>query len=291
MTAAGSLDRPSHSPCNSTALTVTFDTNTLAPVVCPATAQLPENKINGAAVRAAIQAGRICGFFSETIITVEGIKGTERWDVLSKTRVFSDATSIGENGRGPSVSLRFGVGMHHVRSPLDRRASARIQAALELGIRPLWTASRFGHYHLDPEAYPVFKFAVGMPDFLRCMDDVNAMATEIERRGLGRRVAAELGQQFSKRDGVDTPELWLQGLGRACNESERAKVAAATREWADGDIIAAHYGFGIQLFCSDDFGKSSPGPSVLDYGNRKWLSEEFGIEFVTLAELAQRVTE
>jgi hypothetical protein len=28
---------------------------------------------------------------------------------------------------------------------------------------------------------------------------------------------------------------------------------------------------------------------VLDHGNRQWLSTKFGIEFVTLAELAQRV--
>jgi len=42
-------------------------------------------------------------------------------------------------------------------------------------------------------------------------------------------------------------------------------------------------------FCSKDFGKGASGPSVLDCANRKWLSEEFGIRFVTLRELADMV--
>ena len=46
----------------------------------------------------------------------------------------------------------------------------------------------------------------------------------------------------------------------------------------------------MQLFCSDDFGKNAPGPSVLDCINRKWLNEEFGVQFVTLCDLAKMVT-
>jgi hypothetical protein len=68
---------------NSTALTVTFDTNTLAAVVSPEDAQLGNGPF-GATVRAAMQAGRVRGFFSETLVTVEGIKNTERSDVLGK---------------------------------------------------------------------------------------------------------------------------------------------------------------------------------------------------------------
>jgi hypothetical protein len=56
------------------------------------------------------------------------------------------------------------------------------------------------------------------------------------------------------------------------------------------DSIASHYGYGIDLLCSKDFGKSASGPSVLDCDNRKRLNEEFGIRFVTLAELAKRLT-
>jgi hypothetical protein len=84
--------------------------------------------------------------------------------------------------------------------------------------------------------------------------------------------------------------LWLQGLGRATDKSEKKKVADAVREWGDGDSIAAHYGFGIQLFRSEDFRKNRSGRSVLDCGDRQWLSSEFSIEFVSLAEFARKVT-
>jgi hypothetical protein len=83
-------------------------------------------------------------------------------------------------------------------------------------------------------------------------------------------------------------EIIAQGEAEEKNEGDRNDVLAkATREWADGDSVAAHYGFGIDQFCSEDFGKSASGRSVLDCNNRKWLSEEFGIRFVTLAELAR----
>jgi hypothetical protein len=80
------------------------------------------------------------------------------------------------------------------------------------------------------------------------------------------------------------PILWLQGLPLA----DENKVKRAVAEWADGDSVAAHYGFGIQLFCTDDVGSRKP-KSVLAADNRKWLSEKYGIEFVTLKQLAARV--
>ena len=76
-------------------------------------------------------------------------------------------------------------------------------------------------------------------------------------------------------------------MRRAQDETERRKVQRAIKEWADADSIAAHVGYGIDLFCSEDMGKSTGGePSVLDGSNRAWLTATFGIKFVTVAELA-----
>lgn len=87
--------------------------------------------------------------------------------------------------------------------------------------------------------------------------DTNAMTIEITKRGLGQAAALEIGLEFSKRrDNLAEPELWLQGLGRALGKTERKKVVKATREWADGDSVGAHYGFGIELFCTEEEGRS-----------------------------------
>lgn len=271
-------------PCDSTPLTVTFDTNTLASVVAPETAQRGTGE-SGAIVAAAVRAGRIRGFFSETVITLEGIKNVDRADVLGRTRMVSDASSTSKN------NITLTIGVRHARNPLDRRSSARVRAALELGMRPLRTAARIGGYHLGDQDCELYEPDGGILELVRCMDKVNELTTEIARRGVGQAIAVELGLQFSPRDRVETPELFLQGLGRAKDKPEREKVAEAIREWADGDSVAAHYGFGMKVFCSEDFAISGQGRSVLDAQNRQWLHESFGIEFVTLAELAQRVKE
>ena len=264
-------------------LAVTFDTNTLASLVSPETAQRGTGT-SGTIVRIAIHAGHIQGFFSETLVTLEGIENKDRVDVLGKTRVVSETSSQGKN------RITLAVGVRHVRHPLDSRFFARVQAALALGMRALMAPARMAGFHVTGEICPLFKPTGGMPELLRCMDNVNEMATRIARRGVGNATAVELGVQFSKRAGVSKPELWLQGLGRARNKSEREQVAKAICEWADGDSVASHYGFGIDLFCSEDFGKNAPTASVLDPNNRKWLSENFGVRFVTLAELAEKVT-
>jgi hypothetical protein len=275
---------PMHRPCDSTPLTVTFDTNTLASVVAPETAQRGTGA-SGAIVAATMRAGRIRGFFSETVITLEGIKNVDRADVLGSARVVSDASSTGKN----NVTLTAGI--RHVRNPLDPRSSARVRAALELGMRPLRTAARIGGYHLRDQDCALYEPDGGILELVRCMDKVNELTNEIARRGVGQAIAVELGLQFSQRDGIEKPELFLQGLGRAKDKPERKKVAEAIREWADGDSVAAHYGFGMKLLCSEDFRKNGASRSVLDDDNRQWLATKFGIEFVTLAELAQRVSE
>ena len=52
-------------------LRVTFDTNTLDSVVWPKTAQRGTGS-SGAKIRSAIKTGCIQGFFSETLITIQG---------------------------------------------------------------------------------------------------------------------------------------------------------------------------------------------------------------------------
>lgn len=243
-------------------LTVTFDTNTLASVVTPETAQRGTGPC-GDIVRAAIRSGHVQGFFSETLVILEGVRGKDRADVLGRTRLVSKASSASKN----QISLT--VGVSHVREALDPRFSDRVQAGLALGMRALRTAARIGGHHLHDENCPLFEPHGEMPELLRCMDGVNEMTTKIAERGLGQAVAVKLGIEFSERDGMVNPELFLQGPGRARDDSELEAVTKAVAEWADGDSVAAHYGFGMQWFCSDDFGKNAPGPSVLDCINRK----------------------
>jgi hypothetical protein len=58
--------------------------------------------------------------------------------------------------------------------------------------------------------------------------------------------------------------------------------------------VAAHYAYGNDIFCTLDGGKAEERrgePAVLDANNRDWLTEEFGIQFSTLGELAKELRE
>jgi hypothetical protein len=119
---------------DSAPLTVTFDTNTLDAVVSPDTAQRGTGSC-GTIVQDAIRAGRIRGFFSETVFTLEGITNADRPEVLGKTGIAFQSSSSGPNQITSEIAVR------HFRKPLDPRASDRIQKALTLGMQPLRTAA------------------------------------------------------------------------------------------------------------------------------------------------------
>jgi hypothetical protein len=108
--------------------------------------------------------------------------------------------------------------------------------------------------------------------------------TAIEARGLGCAQAKKIAGEIQAEVGGYDP--FISYLGKPRTPAEREKINRAIAEWADGDSIAAHYGYNIDLFCTEDFGKGASTASVLDDANRKWLSEMFGIRFATLAELA-----
>lgn len=107
-------------------------------------------------------------------------------------------------------------------------------------------------------------------------------------RGLGRAQAIELAKSFSERDGA-AGEWWPQGLERTRSAAERKKARLAINEWADGEALAAHAGYGNDLFCTDDSGGDLGDRSILHPSHRAWLSETYGVTFVTVAELAEHL--
>jgi hypothetical protein len=262
-------------------LTVTFDTNALNDVVFPETSQRgASGTANGTKVRAAVQAGVIQGFFSETLVTLEGIQRKDRAEVVGSTGLESSTACTGEN----TIQMSFNVVQD--RKPLDSQFSEMVQGAKSLGLRALRAPARLGWVRTRDEDGTFFAPDGPMIEHLGRMDKVNDMATAIAVRGLGYAKAVELGRKFADCDNASNPEFWFKGLLGA----SRRQVKLALNEWADGDSVAAHYGYGIDLFCSEDFGKNTSGTSVLDNNNQKWLNEEFGIQFVTLAKLADMVT-
>ena len=114
------------------------------------------------------------------------------------------------------------------------------------------------------------------------------VVTAIEARGLGCAQAKQIAREIQADIGGDNS--FFVYLGKPRSSTEQKKINRAVAEWTDGESVAAHYAYGIDLFCSEDFGKSASPASVLDSDGRAWLTDAFGIQFVTLAQLADMVT-
>jgi hypothetical protein len=96
-------------------------------------------------------------------------------------------------------------------------------------------------------------------------------------------------------DRLSNKSFWYEGLKFAkekeikaiAEENEQKTVEKAVAEWADGENIVRHIGYGINVFCTNDKGISS-GKSILDAEHRQWLSEQYGVVFCTASELVMK---
>jgi len=166
---------------------------------------------------------------------------------------------------------------------------ARVGRALELGLRIL-SAPRPGGTPIDFLDAELYAKDVNLSTRL---ERYEAIAAAIEARGLG--FARVLKVAPSRRHGPASPS----GLGSvdpnqcgrlaASFPGDLTKVGRAVAEWADGDSVAAHYGYANDLFCTQDRAAKAGRDSVMHPAQRSWLQRVYGVEFVSIAELAARL--
>jgi hypothetical protein len=272
-----------HQPPLVPALGITFDTNTLDRVSRPARFPKDSRQTEYLKIHEAIKTGRVEGFFCETLVTLEGVQNKDRIAVFGGTRIRSEIRQAAPNAHQITLSPE-----QPDRQDLHPEQVSRIQAALALGIRVLKAPPRVGGIRLEHSDANVFLQDRDDANLAARLDRSTAAAEAMEARGLGQARAASLSQQFANR--AKTPNMsWLQGLSLARDIHEENAVKRAIAEWADGDSIAAHIGYGIDFFCSEDKGNGAGAASVFDDTNRQWLSTAYGVKFLTLTELATMI--
>lgn len=63
------------------------------------------------------------------------------------------------------------------------------------------------------------------------------------------------------------------------------QFAKDVAEWVDGDAIAAHYGYGIDYFCTNDKAGGAGANSIFSAANLTQVSQKYGIKVVSPNEL------
>lgn len=259
---------------------VTFDTNTIDKVARPQRFPKDPGQLDFIKINAVLVASKLSGYFSETIITLEGIQNKDRAGVFDSTQLNKESeTEVTSNG-ATAIEIRHIV--EQQRNPLHPEHIARIATAVNIGMKVL-KAPRIGALLItDPDGK---YFVPETPqETTQRIAKYQTVAREIEDRGAGMSVLLALAHQMAKRDGAKEP--WFHSLKRAKDVHEENAVKRAIAEWADADSVAAHVGYGIDLFCTGDAGKSAGTVSVHDAGNRAWLLAAHGVRFVTVPELA-----
>ena len=282
------------------ALRVTFDSNTLELACQPERHPRDARQLLMQRVNEALVKGQIKGYYSETMITIEGVKRRDRADVFSGTHISQSETIKFTNNADLPEEVRKIVGdadlesihiEHRVeqpnRKPLHPQTITRINAAIALGIRVLHAVPRIGDFLIsDPTGE--YYLDRGDPEAQKAWNHkVCEVAHAIESRGVGIAQLKKLGFDLNTSRESDQ---WFRFLDQSTNIHEERAVERAFSEWADGDSIAAHIAYGLDVFCSDDIGKSNVTNSVLDSNHRSWLTETYGVRFMTFEELANNLT-
>jgi hypothetical protein len=259
---------------------VTFDTNVFDKAIRPAIYSKDPDFREMTIVHEALKDARIQGFISDTTITLEGIGRDDRATVLGSTHARSSVAQTAEDTFTITLTTK-----QPDRRPVHPKQRERLIEAFRIGVRLLGTP-RIGMPRAEEQLYVIEDPA----KLAQRLDRFVSLLRQIEGRGLGSARAMKIATRIAPSGTLQRP--WFTALGVAKDIHECREVARAVAEWADADTIAAHYAYSNDAFCTLDSAKAETKrgePAVFDSDNRAWLTENFGIQFVTLAQLAEMV--
>jgi hypothetical protein len=264
--------------CRGEPIRVTFDSNTLDQMVRPDRFPKDPRRAHFKKINRSLRRGYVRDFFSETILTLEGIQKIDRATVFGRTTIL---TSVKESKSSTGETITLTVTQPD-RKPIHPEVARRVKAALQLGLRGL-RIPRNGLIGIEDPHRKFFAEETEPEVALRQKKTFEA-GREIEKRDLGvKRV-----KNIAARDNVSN-ELWPRSLIRARDVHEEGEVKRAVAEWSDADTISAHIGYGNEYFCTEDRGKTGGTASIFDEQNRKWLSDTYAVQFVTIEALSQKL--
>ena len=261
---------------------VTFDTNVFDKAIRPAIYSRDPDFREMTIVHEALKDARVHGFISDTTITLEGIGRDDRATVFGSTHARSSVAQTAEDTFTITLTTE-----QPDRRPVHPKQAERLIEAFRFGIRLLGTP-RIGMPRAEEQFY-VIEDPATLPQRL---ERFFSLLRRIEGRGLGSARAVKIATRIAPSGTFQRP--WFTALGAAKDIHEQREVARAVAEWADADTIAAHYAYGNDVFCTLDAAKAETKrgePAVFDLDSRAWLTENFGIQFVTLAQLAELARE
>lgn len=215
----------------------------------------------------AVKSGRVEGFLCETGFRIEAVRKQDRPEYFATPHMRVPFDFVERDGR---ICVRMSMGPDDSRHPgLPAQQVAKFERAIQAGIRVMRGCAWMG-LPVPAELRNPALFATD-PDG---REQRHLDATyQIDQRGVGK----------ASFDAAGGWELKVQ------DRSGQTRLSRACAEWADGELVAAHIAYENDILCTNDKAKSA-GRSVFDAENRHWLQDEFGVVFMTVEELVDRLS-
>jgi len=242
--------------------TVTFDSNVWENIVDESKRREKEKY---GKLYVLIASKSLIPFFFEGIATMESIPRKDRKDYISN---YKATTSFQVGDEEPHV-------IKGSESPeLTDYLKKNIPKALELGFR-------FLKFHR------IGAVGLNVGDQYLAKDEAYTLEERIERSFECAKVIESLGagksRLHSRLNGGNH-----KGIVHQTDSDKSLSVKQYGKdfgEWVDGDALAAHYGYGIDFFCTNDLARGFGTSSIFSSNNLKKLKEKFKIKVVSPSEL------
>ena len=207
----------------------------------------------------------ISPYIFEGILTLETIKKQDRKKHIAE---FKPTISIQIGDEEPRVSAGTPP------PELSDYLKEFIPKAIGMGFKFIRTP-RIGGHGVDPSAEYVAKDKKFPLD--ERLDRTFDLLSFIENLGAGK---GKLDTAILNNPGNGFLEKTIN-----YNSLTDKQFAKNIAEWVDGDAIAAHYGYGIDYFCTNDKASRAGVSSIFSNINLKKVCEKYGIKIVSPDEL------
>lgn len=259
-------------------LTVTFDSNVIEKVLMPESHGDEENSTFYFRLRKAIDQKQISVHVAYLYFTREQIPKLER---LSRTnKNIAGATEIARDVLPNGVihlSISIGPSKRFGNVELDDFRRNTLEALQSVGGKILKTY-RLGDFECKEIQPELYCHSESTEETMRRIDTCFRYVSDQLAAG---------GDAIRTVTGARTNENPYLKLSNPQIDNEAFSKAFA--EDADAMAIAAHYGYGIQLFCTEDRGVSAGTKSVMSLQNRLKLRNRFGIRFCNVRSLVKLI--
>lgn len=250
---------------------VTFDTNVYthlaAPDKCPG--HPFHNEIH--LLINAIENKKITAYISEGSLSLEALSRHDRIDIFFRAWAEKYPGPIVLPAASPEASEEF---KHMIEMGCKILNNPRIALGSFVDVP--------GTAWSDDLRHPIEERQKRQSEFIRSHENPNSGFPLLET----------LGTELANLHGLKNP-WWIKGIVSEFDNQKKFtsvkqyvnKVRNITADWFDIDIVASHYAYGLDFFCTCDNGENSGRSSILHKSNRRELEEKWQVKVVNPKEI------